>query len=82
MKTSVMLSSILYLFKCRTPVLQKDAKPFWELVLNNSGLVKDITETIEKSSAGSAEYATHGLLEGENKQTFSRPSLSSRKRLF
>lgn len=35
-------------FQCRTPVLEKASKAVWELILDNGGLGKEITETVEK----------------------------------
>eukprot|EP00494_Astrolonche_serrata_P023532 UN23790 len=32
-----------------TPVLEKASKAVWELILDNGGLGKEITETVEKS---------------------------------
>lgn len=34
--------------QCRTPVLEKASKAVWELILDNGGLGKEITETVEK----------------------------------
>lgn len=34
--------------RCRTPVLEKASKAVWELILDNGGLGKEITETVEK----------------------------------
>jgi hypothetical protein len=34
--------------ECRTPVLEKASKAVWELILDNGGLGKEITETVEK----------------------------------
>lgn len=36
------------MFECRTPVLEKASKAVWELILDNGGLGKEITETVEK----------------------------------
>jgi hypothetical protein len=34
--------------QCRTPVLEKASKAVWELILDNGGLGKEITDTVEK----------------------------------
>jgi hypothetical protein len=34
--------------QCRTPVLEKASKAVWELILDNGGLGKEITKTVEK----------------------------------
>lgn len=42
-------SAVLTCFmQCRTPVLEKASKAVWELILDNGGLGKEITETVEK----------------------------------
>lgn len=36
------------LISCRIPVLEKASKSVWELILDNNGLGKEISETVER----------------------------------
>lgn len=45
-KRNVKLYTIMQI--CRMPVLEKTAKAVWEMILNDGGLGKEISETVER----------------------------------
>lgn len=40
--------TVFILISCRAPVLEKASKSVWELILDNNGLGKEISEMVEK----------------------------------
>ena len=86
------------MFQCRTPVLEKASKAVWELILDNGGLGKEITETVEKvfcrlsgidampppaSTSGAPQKKnTNMAVEESEKGKEMDASSSSRKRTF
>lgn len=71
---------------CRTPVLEKASRSVWELILDQNGLGKEITDTVERvfCQLSGSEPPLFPTLTNEpdpNKED-ATPSTSSKKRTF